>query len=126
MANQLGKRVTRTGKSATGVENSVGGIKVARKVQSGQFVTVGSELRTSVVMQAAEASGLLSHKSKRIAGRISPALLDQAKKRTGIERDTELIEFALANLALEDNFSRTFRKVRGTVDPKLKLGFERD
>jgi hypothetical protein len=29
----------------------------------------------------------------------------------------------LANVALDDDFGRTFRKTRGTVDPDLKLGF---
>ena len=34
---------------------------------------------------------------RRIGGRVSPALVEQAKARTGIETDTDLIEFALAN-----------------------------
>ncbi|WP_245522293.1 hypothetical protein [Rhizobium ruizarguesonis] len=60
---------------------------------------------------------------ERICGRISSALVEQAKKHTGIETDTDLIEFALASVALEDKFAETFRKTRGTVDPALKLGF---
>jgi len=74
-------------------------------------------------MKAAESSGLLGEKSARIGGRISPALVRQAKRKTGIETDTDLIEFALANIALDDDFARTFRKTRGTVDPTLKLEF---
>jgi hypothetical protein len=74
-------------------------------------------------MQAAERSGLLEEKSSRIAGRVSPALVEQAKKRTGIEADTDLIEFALANVALEDRFAETFKDARGKVDADLKLGF---
>jgi hypothetical protein len=34
-----------------------------------------------------------------------------------------LIEFALANIALEDRFAESFDVVRGTVDPELNLGF---
>ena len=79
--------------------------------------------RFDAVMKAAESSGLLGEKSARIGGRISPALVRQAKKQTGIEADTELIEFALATVALDDDFAKTFRKTRGTVDPALKLGF---
>jgi hypothetical protein len=82
-----------------------------------------STRRFHAVMEAAAQSGLLGEKSKRIGGRISPALLDQAKKLTGIMTDTELIEFALANVALDDDFGSTFRKNRATVDPDLKLGF---
>jgi hypothetical protein len=79
--------------------------------------------RVDAVIEAAENSGLLGEKSSRIGGRISPALVEQAKKRTGIETDTDLIEFALANIALGDDFAKTYRKTRGTVDPALKLGF---
>jgi len=74
-------------------------------------------------MSAAARSGLLREKSGRIAGRVSPALVKQAKKQTGIEGDTELIAFALATVALEDNFDRTFRNSRGKVPVDLKLGF---
>ncbi len=74
-------------------------------------------------MQAAERSGLLSGKSGRIGGRVSPALVEQAKRQTGIETDTDLIEFALATVALEDSFVETFKESRGKVDPELKLGF---
>ncbi len=57
-----------------------------------------------------------------VGGSVQP-LIERAKQRTGINTDTDLIEFALANLALDDEFSETFKKVRGTVDPNLKLGF---
>lgn len=79
--------------------------------------------RVEAVMAAAESSGLLGEKDDRISGRVSHELIEQAKKRTGIEANTDLIEFALANLALEDNFADTFRKTRGKVDPDIKLGF---
>ncbi|WP_223218210.1 hypothetical protein [Rhizobium wenxiniae] len=82
-----------------------------------------SRSRFDAVMEAAARSGLLGDKSKRIGGRISPALLEQAKNHTGIMTDTDLIEFALATVALDENFGRTFRETRGTVDPDLKLGF---
>ena len=75
------------------------------------------------VMDAAERAGLLKDKSSRIAGRVSRALIEQAKRRTGIESDTDLIEFALASIALEDNFAEVFKASRGKVDPDLKLGF---
>jgi hypothetical protein len=82
-----------------------------------------SKARFEAVMQAAQRSGLLIEKSGRIGGRVSPALVKQAKRQTGIETDTDLIEFALATVALEDNFADVFRASRGKVDAKLKLGF---
>jgi hypothetical protein len=44
-------------------------------------------------------------------------------RQTGIETDTDLIEFALATVALEDTFAETFRRSRGKADAELKLGF---
>ena len=82
-----------------------------------------SNVRFEAVMQAAKQSGLLSGKSGRIGGRVSPALVAQAKRLTGIETDTDLIAFALASVALEDKFAETFKASRGKVDPELKLGF---
>jgi len=79
--------------------------------------------RFEAVMRAAEQAGLLNEKSGRIAGRVSPALVEQAKRQTGIETDTDLIEFALATIALEDNFAEVFRESRGKVDREVKLGF---
>ncbi|WP_292160443.1 hypothetical protein [Mesorhizobium sp.] len=96
--------------------------KVGRVKTTGTFVPI-SRTRFEAVLKAAELSGLLGDKSTRIGGRISPVLIEKAKKQTGIETDTDLIEFALANVALDDNFGETFRKTRGTVDPSLKLGF---
>jgi hypothetical protein len=81
------------------------------------------QARFETIMDAAERSGLLKDKSSRIAGRVSPALLAQAKRRTGIDSDTDLIEFALASVALEDNFAEAFKAARGKVDPDLKLGY---
>jgi hypothetical protein len=94
---------------------------VQRDTKTGQLPV--SKARFEAVMQAAEQSGLLSDKSGRIGGRVSSALVKQAKRQTGIETDTDLIEFALAAVALEDKFADVFKASRGKVDPKLKLGF---
>jgi len=93
---------------------------VQRDTKAGHVV---SKARFEAVMQAAEQSGLLREKSSRIGGRVSPALVRQAKRQTGIETDTDLIEFALATVALEDNFADSFKESRGKVDPDIKLGF---
>jgi len=82
-----------------------------------------SKARFEAVMKAAKRSGLLSEKCSRIAGRISPALVEQAKKQTGIEGDSDLIAFALASVALEDNFAEVFKESRGKAPADLKLGF---
>ena len=80
-------------------------------------------LRVEAVMEHARHTGLFSDKDRRIAGRVSAHLVDRAKERTGIRSDTELLAFALANIALEDNFADTFAEMAGTVDPNLDLEF---
>ncbi len=74
-------------------------------------------------LRAAIRKGLIGSKDERIAARLSHALIEQAKRQTGIKGDTELLEFALANVALEDNFPATMNKLEGTIDPDIKLGF---
>jgi hypothetical protein len=95
---------------------------LSRQAGKGQRVEV-SRKRVDAVIAAAERSGLMGEKTGRIGGRVSPALIEQAKKLTGIESDTELLQFALASVALEDDFLATFRKLKGTVDPSLDLEF---
>lgn len=124
-ANKSGARGA---KSSAGSLSKSGGEKsggerakaIQREGTAGPSV---SKARFEAVMRAAEQSGLLSEKSGRIGGRVSPALVRQAKRQTGIETDTDLIEFALATIALEDNFAEAFKESRGKVDPALKLGF---
>jgi hypothetical protein len=94
---------------------------VQRGEETGRLAV--SKARFEAVMQAAEQSGLLREKSGRIGGRVSSALVRQAKRQTGIATDTDLIEFALATVALEDNFAEVFKESRGKVGPELKLGF---
>ncbi|MBZ9709833.1 hypothetical protein LB543_24295 [Mesorhizobium sp. ESP7-2] len=74
-------------------------------------------------LRAAIRKGLIGSKDERITARLSRALIEQAKRQTGIEGDTELLEFALANVALEDNFPATMNKLAGTIDPDINLGF---
>lgn len=92
-----------------------------RKLATGPVAV--AEGRVEAVMHAAKQSGLLGEKGGRIGGRVSRSLIRQAKRQSGIEADTDLIEFALATIALEDNFAEVFKASRGKVDPTLKLGF---
>ncbi|MEI5682717.1 hypothetical protein AAAK29_31010 [Mesorhizobium sp. CCNWLW179-1] len=54
---------------------------------------------------------------------MSVLLVEEAKKPTGLQSHTDLLEFALANVALKGDFSDAFRKLKGTVDPTLDLEF---
>jgi hypothetical protein len=106
--------------SASGTAATIGGKKAVKAAVA--VKAVDSE-QIKAVLRAAGKSGFLGEKTSRISGRINPTLIKQAKRRTGIKTDTDLIEFALANVALEDNFADAFKRVRGRVDRDLKLGF---
>jgi hypothetical protein len=57
------------------------------------------------VMVIAEKKGLLGGKrSQMIRGTMPEALVKRAKEHTGIVSDTELIEVALANIAVADDY----------------------
>jgi hypothetical protein len=51
------------------------------------------------------------------------ALVAEAKKRTGIESDTDLIEVALANIAIADDYADWLLSRRGSVDSGVELEF---
>lgn len=51
------------------------------------------------------------------------ALAARAKKRSGIASDTELIQLALANIAVADDYADWPLSRRGTIDPRIDLGF---
>ncbi|WP_252349240.1 hypothetical protein [Ochrobactrum sp. BTU1] len=80
--------------------------------------------RINETLSAAKQSGLIgAGKEDRISARVSHELLEQAKSRTGISGTSELLEFALASVALEDHFEETMTRLEGTVDKDIKLGF---
>jgi hypothetical protein len=76
------------------------------------------------VLVIAEREGLLRGvRTKVLRGRMPEALVSEAKKRTGIESDTDLIEVALANIAVADDYAEWLLSRRGTVDSELALEF---
>jgi len=79
--------------------------------------------RDQAVLAQARALGLLGEaKSARIAGRVSAKLVAAAKKRAGLKSDTEVIEIALATLALEDDFGAKLVRRKGSIPRDLDLG----
>jgi hypothetical protein len=64
---------------------------------------------------------LAQAKNARITGRVSARLVAAAKKRAGITSDTDVIEVALATLALEDDFGAKLVGRKGTVPKDIDL-----
>ena len=76
------------------------------------------------MLSLAEERGFLSSpRNKVIRARLPEQLIAEAKKRTGISSDSKLVEAALANIALEDNYGEWLHAHGGTVDPDLDLDF---
>lgn len=75
------------------------------------------------MIRVAKSTGLLKDKDSRITGRVSADLVKEAKARTGIESDTDLIEYALANVAIEDGFVEAFQSTKATVPREIDLEF---
>lgn len=76
------------------------------------------------ILMVAQDRGLLSgSRTHVIRGRMPAALIEQAKRKSGIVSDSKLLEAALANLALSDDYAQWLLAQRGTVSPELDLEF---
>jgi len=79
--------------------------------------------RRTAVLETAKDAGLLAGARGRIAGRIRKQLVNVAKARSGIKSDTDLLEYALARVALEDDFGQKLMAREGRVAPDIDLEF---
>ena len=70
--------------------------------------------RESVVAAAREA-GLFDGGSSHVGARVAQHLVEAAKARTGIASTTDLVEYALAKVALEDDFGAKLVARKGAV-----------
>ena len=79
-------------------------------------------LRKRETLESARAAGLLGDaKDARVAGRVSSELVAAAKRRSGLSSDTDVIEIALARLALEDDFGARLVRNKGSVPRELDI-----
>jgi len=79
-------------------------------------------LRHARIIEAARERGLLpARKDQNIGFRAPAALVEAAKRSTGITENTELLTFALAVLAVEDDFGERLLARKGQV-PKGIFG----
>lgn len=78
--------------------------------------------RRESVVAAAKEAGLLRGENSHVGARVPQHLLDQAKARTGIASTTDLVEYALAKVALEDDFGAKLVARKGLISSDLDLG----
>src|SRR3981189_1256418 len=90
----------------------------------GKSTSISGPAKLREVMAIAEVQGLLrGERDQVVRGRMPKALVAQAKKRTGIISDTDLIELALANIAVADDYPEWLLARRGTIDHEAGLEF---
>lgn len=82
-----------------------------------------ASLRRWTVIDTARRLGLLGGENSRIGGRVRRDLVAAAKARSGIASDTELLEYALAKVALEDDFGAKLLAREGRVPKDVDLEF---
>ena len=100
--------------------------RVAQSASSriGKSTSIRRPGKLREVMVIAEEQGLLrGERNQVVRGRMPKALVAQAKKRTGVISDTDLIELALANIAVADDYAEWLIARRGTIDREADLEF---
>lgn len=84
----------------------------------------GSSPRLRDAISIAEQQGLLrGRRTLVVRGRMPSLLVEQAKKKSGIQSDSKLIEAALANIVAADDYADWLLAQRGTVSKDLDLEF---
>jgi hypothetical protein len=76
--------------------------------------------RQAATIRAAEERGLMGSKDRQLGGRFSDALIEEAKRVSGITENTDLLTYALIKVALEDDFGERLLARKGRV-PKGTL-----
>jgi hypothetical protein len=103
--------------------NSMRRVNPITKTANRRRVRAQGNPRRNAVLESVKKAGLLEGARARIAGRIRKQLVRAAKTRSGIKSDTDLLEYALARVALEDDFGQKLiaREGRGPQDIQLEF-----
>lgn len=82
-----------------------------------------AEARLASVTAMAEAAGLRTGDRGAIGARVHISLIEAAKARSGLSATTAVIEYALAKVALEDDYGAKLLALKGTVPADIDLEF---
>ncbi|WP_397416944.1 hypothetical protein [Phenylobacterium sp.] len=83
---------------------------------------LASEARAAVIGEAAS-YGMLAGTRRPVGVRLPEGLIAAARRRSGAESLTELVEYALAKVALEDDFGPRLLAREGSISPDIDLEF---
>lgn len=88
-----------------------------------QFASGSTSARVAVTLQTAASAGLtVGKRKKRVSGRTHERLFRAAAERSGLD-GSDLLEYALAKIALEDDFAEKLLALQGTVSRDVDLEF---
>ena len=79
--------------------------------------------RRKAVVAAAQDAGLLVGANRQVGALVPGHLLEAAKAKSGIVSTTDLVEYALAKVALEDDFGAKLVARKGSIPKDLDLEF---
>lgn len=101
-------------------QNSVGKPQAVKMAASASRLAPVPQV-PSTLHHASAAGYLLGRKSERIGGRVSPRLLSAAMDKSGLRSQAELLEYALAKVALEDDYAAKLLAMKGSVADDVEL-----
>lgn len=79
--------------------------------------------RVALTLGTAAAAGLTDgKKQKRLSGRAHEQLFEAAAAQSGLD-GSDLLEYALAKVALEDDFAEKLISLEGSISRDIDLGF---
>jgi hypothetical protein len=79
--------------------------------------------RVALTLGTAAAAGLTDgKKQKRLSGRAHEQLFEAAAAQSGLDGN-DLLEYALAKVALEDDFAEKLISLEGSISRDIDLGF---
>lgn len=100
------------------------GSQLTKEPKSASRLRATRSRKLREVMSIAEEEGLLrGERTQVVRGRMPKELVARAKKRTGIDSDTELIEIALAHVAVADDYADWLLSRRGVIRRETDLEF---
>ena len=97
-------------------------IRTSRRIKPSSTAVTGS--RFGDALSIAEEQGLLSGgRTLTLRGRMPSLLVEQAKRKTGIQSDSKLLETALAHIVAADDYAEWLLAQHGTISKDLDLEF---
>ena len=88
------------------------------------LAAIAMNRRIGDALSIVEEQGLLGGgRTLTVRGRMPSLLVEQAKRKTGIQSDSKLLEAALANIVAADDYAEWLLAQRGTLSRELDLEF---